>query len=360
MDGLKIYFDQIKAEDELKEKTKDRIMSYLTKEDRRKQRPAKRLAVMAAVTACALLLVFSYTIYRRPVNYITLDINPSVEVALNIFDKVVSAKGINTDGELLIAGLKLKNRSVTKAFDMLVQEASGQEYIAADGSTVIALTVSSADEEKIQELQDQSGQGVQNALRVTSRSAILYKDCSAPLLREEAQELRISPGKLRLIKILQDLEPQIETSQIADIRISDIMGMIKESADDPVSGIADPGQAVERIRNTVSMIREARGDTYEEQNQYNEQNQNQNQGQEQGLKETEQEQNQNQNQAQETGATETEQEQNQNQGQEPSSKETEQEQNQNQDQDPGGNGTQGGSENGGSQGSSGNSSGHGN
>ena len=49
------------------------------------------------IFGCAIILLFvfgigSYMVYSKPIDYISIDINPSVELGVNAFNKVVSAK----------------------------------------------------------------------------------------------------------------------------------------------------------------------------------------------------------------------------------------------------------------------------
>ena len=71
-------------------------------------RPAARLAprrrrwpAALAAAACLLVAILGFSgwqLYQKPVAYVGLDINPSLELAVNRFDCVVTATAINDDG----------------------------------------------------------------------------------------------------------------------------------------------------------------------------------------------------------------------------------------------------------------------
>jgi hypothetical protein len=44
------------------------------------------------------LAVGGYAFYNTPINYVSFDVNPSVELGLNFFDKVVSCEACNEEG----------------------------------------------------------------------------------------------------------------------------------------------------------------------------------------------------------------------------------------------------------------------
>jgi hypothetical protein len=325
MDRFKNYLDKIRADDELKETTKDHVTKYAFEKEMKKNRRKvlnmkKTFVTAAAVAICAVIGFFGYTLYNTPVNYISLDINPSVEIGLNYFDKVVSIEGMNEDGEYLINGLELKRMSVQEAVRTLVEQASRNEYISGDGSTVIALTAGSNDEQKAEKLQQRSEEGVNKALQDGNISAIVYTNCSDLALRNEAKEAGVSPGKFKLIKTLQSLEPEVEIDSLIDTKVAEIMMRTKEAlkAYNYEEDDTETGKELEQIRNTANRVEEAKGFTYEEQNRNIEKEQNQS-------TET-QNREQEQNQTQPTSKEATQQEQNQNQGTETQNKEQEQNQ----------------------------------
>lgn len=78
-----------------------------------------RMSAAAACAVCALGMagVGAYA-YYTPTSYVSLDVNPSIEYRLNVFDRVLSVVGVNDDGENILDGIgqtKIKNKSIDKA-----------------------------------------------------------------------------------------------------------------------------------------------------------------------------------------------------------------------------------------------------
>lgn len=58
--------------------------------------------------------------YVNPVTYVTLDINPSVELyALINFNLVLKVRGLNSDNVIVGSGKEYRHTKLEKAFNML-------------------------------------------------------------------------------------------------------------------------------------------------------------------------------------------------------------------------------------------------
>lgn len=90
-DKIHNAFDNIKADNQLKESTKQ----VLLVKRRKKTVQAKHVLFKKKFAIACLLLMFitgikGYSWIQSPVSYISIDVNPSIELALNCFDRVVS------------------------------------------------------------------------------------------------------------------------------------------------------------------------------------------------------------------------------------------------------------------------------
>lgn len=306
MEKLVSYLDQVKAEQELKQKTANfvgqALQSGLESDTKRKsqERGKGRLAMnkitaaLASVAACAVLLIGGWTFYNQPQSYVSFDINPSVELGINAFNRVVSAEGMNADGQALLQHSRLRNMSVEDCLQALVQEAAQQGYVKGDGSTVIALTALADNNQDGIRLQDRARTQVQDMLQERDMDAIVYADCSSLQLRTQAREQNISSGKYRLISLLQSLDPSITVDQYRNARITDIIA----KADELLQESAAKGLQNQENERTRAMIMET-AQKIQQANQVQNQNRQQNQSQSQDQTGAEQQaRNQNQNMSQ--------------------------------------------------------------
>lgn len=146
MNRIQKAFANVKAEESLKQDT----LAYLQKEMSRRQKVKRR--VWAYAVACAALLltvsVLFYGLYTTPVSYISMDVNPSIELALNLFDRVVGCEGYNEDGRQLVSEVDVSNMTYTEAVETLLASRQMQGYLNQQGAKLV-FTVSSDKEEEL-------------------------------------------------------------------------------------------------------------------------------------------------------------------------------------------------------------------
>ncbi|MEA4934876.1 MAG: hypothetical protein VB071_15035 [Lawsonibacter sp.] len=303
MNTFSEYMDKVKAEKELKTKTETFVRTAFSSAEcqkktadfglefkRKRFAVNKFLAAVSAVAACLILTLCGNAYYHTPVNYLCLDINPSVELGINAFGRVVSAQAYNEDGLQLLGDNNYSNLSVEDAVNTLVLDAAKQDFIVRDGSTVIAVTAESSKNKAAAELQSSGESGVNSALRAGGFSAIVYSDYTDLQLRKQAQDLGLSPGKLRVIFILQTLDPSITIEDYKNAKMTDIITKVNELLTQSGNSWENEKDAeiLEKICNAAQQVQAAYANAEREQNRNSSQTQNQGSD--------EQEQNQNQSQ----------------------------------------------------------------
>ncbi|SEW46533.1 anti-sigma-I factor RsgI family protein [[Clostridium] fimetarium] len=232
---FKSALNQIKTEEVLVNKTEIYLKDTLSNNKKPKlvnlfkTKAASRFFIAAASFLVILVGGSSaaYAYYQTPVAYLSLDINPSVELGVNAFGKVVNAEGYNEDGQTILAGTDVTGSTVEDAVQCLIMSADDKGYIANDGSTVISLTSETNNTNKATILQTKSELGVNHALQEIEKQAIVQKDNVALERRDEAKQLGITPGKLNLINKLQAVDPTATIDDYKDASVKEIMKNIK-------------------------------------------------------------------------------------------------------------------------------------
>ncbi|NLT13283.1 MAG: hypothetical protein GXY05_02965, partial [Clostridiales bacterium] len=236
-DIIKKVFDQVKAEEDLKQKTiefirrseSDNAAICETPASGKKPIHMKRLIMAACAAVLVLALpIGGYSYYQTPTSFISIDINPSIELGVNAFGKVVTVLPYNTDGEKVIAGLSLENTNVESAVRQIVKAASKSGFIKNDGSTFISVTVETNNEDKAEELEKLALVGAEEAVKSEDTAVTIESDHISLDRRDEAAALGITPGKLNLIQKLQSLDPAIRTEDYKNATIAEIQKKISE------------------------------------------------------------------------------------------------------------------------------------
>ncbi|WP_411170056.1 hypothetical protein ACH36K_06065 [Clostridium sp. MB05] len=176
-------------------------------------------------TSLALLLGmggFGYS-YATPTDYLTLDINPSIKLTTNRYNKVLEVESLNSDGEAISKDLKVKNKSVKDAIKLLVESATDNGYIVKNDDNAVMITSTS------DEVLNDAEVGVEEGLKEEEivNTEVIKENINKERF-EEAERLGISPGKVNLIQKLQAVSPDVTLDEYSNAPVKDIMKKIKE------------------------------------------------------------------------------------------------------------------------------------
>ena len=138
MNAFQKAMSEIQATEDLKKNTLQYLKEQQEKKSNTRPRQTLRYA-LAAVCLFLLLGVGSYSIYREPTSYISIDVNPSIELGINRFGKVVSAEAYNEDGQSILQHVSLKNISYMQAIDRLLADESDQLFLQDDSLLVFTV-----------------------------------------------------------------------------------------------------------------------------------------------------------------------------------------------------------------------------
>ena len=132
-------FESIEAGEKLKASTENFLREARRKEERKQRRSMfPYLLRHVPQLACAALVLAlgsgGYVMLLVPVSYVSIDVNPSIELELNRMDRVISAKAYNEDGEKVLEGLSLEWKHYMDAVDLVVESDRMQPYLAGDAA----------------------------------------------------------------------------------------------------------------------------------------------------------------------------------------------------------------------------------
>lgn len=187
--------------------------------------------VMRAVAAAA-VFVFSIGIgygaysYYTPYSYIDVDINPSVEIVANRYDRILKVEAINDDGAKVLEAQSFKNKPVNFAVEEIIKQASEKGYMKEEVTNAVMLTVASKDESKAQEVEKKVQEAAKDKIETSGvKSDVLIEKVTIER-RDEARQMDISPGKLVLIERLQEVKPEAKVNEYKDTPVRDILKAI--------------------------------------------------------------------------------------------------------------------------------------
>lgn len=225
--ALKELFGPIRAEEDLK----DRTRAFLGERTRGYTKAKRRYPAYAAACACLLLaLLGGRWLYFTPTAAISIDINPSLELSVNRFDRVIAVTGFNEDGQALSGALDVKYKNCVQAVEQILRHDSVVSLLS--GGEVMAITVVGPDRRQSAQLLT----GIE--ARTAGQGNI---DCylARPEEAAAAHEAGLSCGKYRAFLELRRLDPAITPEDVQGMtmrEIRDRIDLLSPGGDPPQPG----------------------------------------------------------------------------------------------------------------------------
>jgi hypothetical protein len=204
-------FDDIKADDSLRESTMAFVSRELAHREKKKPAPRFRMAFAALAAAFVIMIGGGYSAYALPSSYVSIDVNPSIELTLNRFDRVIAATAYNADGAQILDGQNLRNMLYTDAIDTLVNCTAFQAYMTEEND--LSFTVVSKNEAKLMN-------GILNCAAVT-RYGAYYAAADAETL-QAAHQYGMSFGKYQAYLDLTQYDSSITPEQCSNMTMREI------------------------------------------------------------------------------------------------------------------------------------------
>lgn len=218
-DELKTALDKVTADETLKQSTRAFLARQTHEYGAAKARPrtARRLAAAFACLALVIVGGTGYWAYFSPTCAISIDINPSVELAVNRFDKVISVEGIGEDGEALAETLDVRFLNYADALDCLLENQTVEDYLAQD--EVLSIAVAGDN-------QGQADAILAQAETCTAGTKNVYCHAADSEELEHAHEAGLSFGKYQAFLILQSLDPSVTPDDVQGLTMREIRDRI--------------------------------------------------------------------------------------------------------------------------------------
>lgn len=187
----------------------------------------RRWPIWAASTAAALVLTagaaWGLTGAYGTDSLISIDVNPSIELATNRYEKVLRVTALNDDANQILDGMDLKGTDLHVAINALIGSMVKNGYIDDIRNSVL-VSVDSKNTSRAAALQDELAADIQQALESSAISAAVLKQSvqEDDALRSLAEQYGISSGKAALIQQLSQQDPTLNLEDLAAMNINDL------------------------------------------------------------------------------------------------------------------------------------------
>ena len=246
MNNLYKALEKIHAEEDLKQNT----IQFLQKKIQEKGKPRQRFSfarysvVIVSIALVAFFGAFSYS-YFTPNSYIGLDVNPSIELSINCFERVIDAQSYNSEGEEVLAGISLQHMGYDEATVLIMDKITELGYWKENTLVSITIQTNNPNRENTMLTTIESGVNSHIEAHHTSGQVNVFSIDNKTL--EHARDEGMSAAKYLAIMKLKELDP---TATIEEHREHSV-GEIQQIIDGHRSGHHDNDEICDSIDDSA-------------------------------------------------------------------------------------------------------------
>lgn len=216
---------KIKAEEALKEKTWKNISHRSSL-----QRPVLKWAGLACAAVCVMIAI---TIFRplqtEAYSYITLDINPSLELILDQKDGVMQVKAYNKEAQETLSFVDMVGLHYQEALAELMNTEVYQQYFKQE--SLLQISIYSKDEKRSLEIE----QNLCDYLNDTKMKDRYSCHCIDETTHQEASSHHMSGGKYEMIKKIMNLDSAYSIEELEGLSMAQLRDIYNALSDEPLS-----------------------------------------------------------------------------------------------------------------------------
>lgn len=204
-----------------------------SKPSRRASRKHRRLPLVAALAACLALVALGIGGVAwawQPYAYVAIDVNPSIELGINRFDRVASTRAYNDDGERVLAAADVQGETYEQAMTSIEQAL--QDYL--DDTSAIEVTIICDDRRAANQLEDVG-------TRCLGASGTGQVHCSHASEEEHhaAASAGIGVGKYRVWQELVDAGTDISADEASGMTMRELLDLAEAEGVDTSQATAN-------------------------------------------------------------------------------------------------------------------------
>lgn len=177
-----------------------------------------RIAAIAACLALVACLIGGVADFLRPVAYVGIDVNPSVELTLNRFDIVVGAHALNDDGQQALD----EASCMWRTFDDAARDLDGAMRAIAGEGAVVEVSIDCDNESRYAALAAQSN----NCFGCNGEA---HCNRTSAEERQAAHDLGMGVAKYRTYQALQEAGVDISAEKCASMSMRELRDLLAES-----------------------------------------------------------------------------------------------------------------------------------
>lgn len=248
LESLKRSVDQAPIDilDNIKNENVVKMMRHDDITRQEKKRNLKPLMSFASIAAVFLLVFFNFQQVRLPEDEIYLDVNPGIHLTTNRKDEVINLEGINAEAREIVREIDYKNRNVDDITEEILEYLVDKSYIE-DQDEIMLVSVYNRDRDEGRQKANHLNQLIHNKLDEENLSPIILTQAleESNTVEDFANRYGISIGKMTFIRNMIILNPELETEDLVDLSLRELIELSRERGIDIESIIE--GSDMDRI-----------------------------------------------------------------------------------------------------------------
>ena len=190
-----------------------------------------RIAAIAACLALVACLIGGAVDFLRPVAYVGIDVNPSVELTLNRFNIVVETHALNDDGQRALD----EASCMWRAFDDAARDLDGVMRSITGGGAVVEVSIDCDNENRYAALAAQSND-------CFGRNGEAHCNRTSAEERQAAHDSGMGVAKYRAYQALQEAGVNISAEECASMSMRELRDLLAKNGVDAGEGESEhPG-----------------------------------------------------------------------------------------------------------------------
>ena len=178
----------------------------------------RKLVSMAASVLLVAGIGIGVYAWKNPVQYISIDINPSLELSVNCFQRIISINSLNDDGWKLVKTVSLKAQTYESGINRIINSAKNLGYINGEGNVLISI---SSEDEKLNERTQ-----ITIREKVTDNIEVMTFDTEE---HNTSLKKGLSPGKNNIIEKVIESGIGLDKNDLVDIPVNELIKKLDES-----------------------------------------------------------------------------------------------------------------------------------
>jgi hypothetical protein len=190
-------------------------------------RKPKRVYWYTGVAAAAAILLFFIPFFyltkaeaHPVVAYLSLDINPSIELGVDKQQLVQELKGLNSDGQVIVSKLSYKGKPLEAVAASIMSTVAAEHYLDKPDKDIVITSLMVDDQNLADDLEKMVTAAIDQKIKETIKQIDATKEPNVTVLsvpsevREEAAANGISSGKMAVYLMAKDEGFEIELEQM--------------------------------------------------------------------------------------------------------------------------------------------------